>query len=114
RAGVARHQTLQALIEWGHALLSEREQAVFAQLAVFAGGWTLDADEAICDEGTRDEGRGANTIDLHSPLAPNNSTLDVLARLVEKSLVVADIGARDVARYRLLETLRQYAWARLV
>jgi non-specific serine/threonine protein kinase len=97
RAAVARHRTLQALIEWDYTLLSEREQEVFCRLAVFAGGWTLDEAEAV----VAGDGIAADEV------------LDLLARLVDKSLVVADVGPNDSARYRLLETLRQYARARL-
>src|SRR5262249_3832439 len=74
RSGPARHQTLRATLEWSHQLLSPVEQAVFAELGVFAGGWTMAAAEAVCAGDTVDEPEIA----------------DVLAVLVDKSLVVLD------------------------
>jgi predicted ATPase/DNA-binding CsgD family transcriptional regulator len=91
RIAVSRHQTLRAVIDWSYGLLTEVEQTVFQRLAVFAGGWTLEAAEAVC------AGDGIVKDDV----------LDVLARLVDKSLVQAEEG--DETRYRLLETVRQYA-----
>ncbi len=81
----ARQQTLAASIDWSHDLLDADERQVFRRLAVFAGGFTLDAAEAVC-----------------------GTAVDTLARLVDKSLVVAAGG-----RYRLLETIREYAVLRL-
>ncbi|TCO16820.1 putative ATPase [Kribbella steppae] len=83
----ARQQTLAASIDWSHDLLDPDERQVFRRLAVFAGGFTLDAAQSVC--GT-------------------SAVLEVLARLVDKSLVVAEGG-----RYRLLETIREYAGLRL-
>jgi tetratricopeptide (TPR) repeat protein len=94
RAAPARQRTLRGLIDWSHDLLDYRERALFARLAVFAGGWTLEAAEAI----------GAG-----DPLDPAD-VLDVLAGLVDKSLVVYD-SARS--RYRMLETVAHYARDRL-
>jgi non-specific serine/threonine protein kinase len=92
-AVLPRHQTLRAAIDWSYDLLSEKERALLRRLAVFAGGFTLDAAEAISvgDEIERSE------------------ILDALARLVSKSLVVAEILEQREARYHLLETVRQYA-----
>jgi non-specific serine/threonine protein kinase len=87
-----RHRTLRATLDWSHELLSEPERELFRRLAVFAGGWTLEAAEEVCSAG--DAGR--------------DGVLDLLSRLVEKSLVVADAG-----RYRMLEPIRQYSWERL-
>ncbi|GAB2652591.1 helix-turn-helix transcriptional regulator [Kribbella swartbergensis] len=87
RGVAARQQTLAASIDWSHDLLDDDERQVFRRLAVFAGGFTLDAAQAVC--GT-------------------SAVLEILARLVDKSLVVADGG-----RYRLLETIREYAGLRL-
>ncbi|MEV6603701.1 LuxR C-terminal-related transcriptional regulator [Kutzneria sp. NPDC051319] len=85
--GVAnRQQTLAASVRWSHDLLDDTERAVFRRLAVFHGGFTLDAARAVC----------------------NRDALVTLAGLVDKSLVVAEDG-----RYRLLETIREYAAARL-
>ena len=94
RSALPRQQTLRALIDWSYELLSEAERTLFRRLAVFAGGFTLDAAEAVgSDDGL-----------------PRDDVLDVLARLVEKSLVVLDV---DGARYRMLETVREYAAGQL-
>jgi len=91
---VARQQTLRALIDWSYELLSEDERAVFQRLAVFAGGWTMEAAEAVCSSGDVEKA----------------AVLDHLSELVDKSLVAMDA---DGMRYRLLETVRQYALERL-
>ena len=98
RTALPRHQTLRALIDWSYDLLSEAERTLLRQLSVFAGGWTLEAAEAICaGEGLmRDE------------------VLDILTQLVNKSLVIPDHESGVEARYRLLETIRQYARERLL
>jgi non-specific serine/threonine protein kinase len=93
----ARHQTLRATIEWSYELLSEKERLVFMRLGVFVGGWTLEAAEAVCS------GKGMPPVEL----------LDLLSRLVDKSLVTVDT-LDDVNRYRRLETIRQYARERFV
>lgn len=88
-----RQRTLRALIDWSHDLLPEDERALFRQLSIFAGGWTLEAAEAVCTDVPRD----ADVVDL-------------LVRLVEKSLVTLD---EETGRYGLLETVRQYAQEKL-
>src|SRR5262249_30654118 len=93
RTALPRHQTLAALVGWSYDLLAEPERALFNRLSVFAGGFGLDAAEAVCG----DEG----------------DVLDLLGNLVGKSLVVADGGAGGVERYHLLETLRHYGAERL-
>ena len=91
RGAAARHQTLAASIDWSHDLLDERDRIVFRRLAVFRGGFTLDAAQAVCDR---------------------NDVLVALRALVDKSLVTVE--ERDgVSRFRLLETIRQYASRRL-
>jgi predicted ATPase/class 3 adenylate cyclase len=95
RTALPRQQTLRALIDWSHDLLDERERALFRRLAVFAGGWTLEAAEAVCS------GEGVDA----------GEVLDLQSQLVDKSLVVLD---SERARYALLETVRQYAADRLV
>jgi predicted ATPase/DNA-binding CsgD family transcriptional regulator len=96
RGAVPRQQTLAASIEWSHALLAERDRIVFRRLAVFAGGFGLDAARAVAAGGA----------------IAREDVLDDLRRLVDKSLVVAE--ERDgEARYRLLETIRHYAADRL-
>lgn len=92
RTALPRQQTLRATIDWSYALLSDAERALFRQLAVFAGGWTLEALEAI---------------------GGDHNTLELLARLVDKSLVAADTQ-EGAARYHLLETIRHYALDKLV
>jgi predicted ATPase len=97
RSAVPRQQTLRALIDWSYDLLSAPEQQVLRHLAVFAGGWTLGAAETVCaGEGLEQE-----------------RVLDVLSRLVDKSLVQAERVLGQEARYGLLETIRQYAVERL-
>jgi predicted ATPase/class 3 adenylate cyclase len=96
RGAVARHQTLRATIDWSFQLLTEPEQRLLARLAVFAGGCTLDATEAVCGG----EGIEPDTV------------FELLASLVARSLVVAEEHGPD-SRYRLLETIRQYGEERL-
>jgi len=97
RAMVPRHQTLRQTIDWSHDLLADDERAVFRRLAVFVGGCSLEAAEAVCSGETIDSG----------------DILDLLARLVDKSLVVAETEGTE-GRYRQLETIRQYARDRLL
>jgi predicted ATPase/class 3 adenylate cyclase len=94
--GVARHQTLRATVDWSYQLLSDPERLLFDRLSVFAGGFDLPAVEEIC------AGEGIEQSDV----------LDLLAALVEKSLVDVQRSGPAV-RYRLLETLRQYGEERL-
>jgi predicted ATPase/DNA-binding CsgD family transcriptional regulator len=98
RTALPRQQTLRATLDWSNDLLSEPERRLFNRLSVFAGGWTLEAAEAVC------AGEGIEPDDV----------LDLLLRLVRKSLVLADESGDGAARYRLLETLRQYAHERLM
>jgi predicted ATPase/DNA-binding CsgD family transcriptional regulator len=92
----ARQQTLVASIDWSHDLLDEADRVVFRRLAVFAGGFSLDAARTVCG---------------HIDVGPDQ-VLAALGRLVDKSLVVVDEHAGE-ARYRLLETIREYARDRL-
>lgn len=94
RTALPRHQTLQALIDWSYELLAEDERALLRRLAVFVGGWTLEAAEVVC------AGEAVGEV-----LAP-------LTQLIDKSLVEVEPG-EQVARYRLLESIRQYALAKL-
>jgi predicted ATPase/class 3 adenylate cyclase len=89
-----RQQTLRALIDWSFELLTEQERALLRRLSVFAGGWTLEAAEAIGADG-----------DVSSA-----DVLGLLANLVDKSLVTLEAEGE---RYQLLETVRQYAQERL-
>ncbi len=96
KAAIPRQQTLRSLIDWSFELLEEREQAILRRLAVFAGGWSLPAAEHVCDGEPVDE----------------SEILDLLTSLVDKSLAMAD--PRDGStRYRLLDTVRAYAFERL-
>ena len=97
RRRIQRQQTLTAALDWSHDLLAEEERTVFRRLAVFAGGFFLDAAEAVCS------GDGI----------PAGSVLDLLGSLVAKSLVTAAEEDRGDARYRLLETVRIYAAEKL-
>jgi predicted ATPase len=93
-----RQQALRAAMDWSHSLLSETERAVLRRLSVFAGGWTLDAAETVS---------GAGEVEAWE-------VADCLAWLVDKSLVLFEEGdGQRPARYRLLETVRQYAAERL-
>jgi predicted ATPase/class 3 adenylate cyclase/DNA-binding CsgD family transcriptional regulator len=96
RTAVPRQQTLRASVDWSHALLSEPERVVFRRLAVFLGGFGLDGAHAV-----------AGDADM-----PRFEVLDALALLVDKSLVVTD-NTGGATRYRLLETVRQYAAEKL-
>ncbi len=96
RTALPRHQTLRALIDWSYDLLNPEERTLFDRLSVFAGGWTLAAAEAVASAGDTGEWL----------------VLDRLAALVDKSLVQA-VEVDGSTRYRLLETVRQYAAERL-
>ena len=89
---------MRATLDWSYGLLSRPEQVLFDRLAVFAGGWTLEAAEGVA---------GADD------LGPRD-VLPLLGRLVDKSLVVIEPGLAGLVRYRLLEALRQYGLERLV
>src|SRR5437762_4483995 len=96
RTALPHHRTLRSTIEWSHALLTGQEQILFRRLAVFAGGFTIDAAEAVA------EGGAISARDV----------LDLLSGLVDKSLVLLETEALE-ARYRMLETIRQFARERL-
>lgn len=96
RTALPRQQTMRALVDWSYDLLSDDERTLFRKLSVFAGGFTLESASAVCSDGTIDE----------------IATLDLLSSLVDKSLVHAEPEG-DRTRYRLLESLRQYARERL-
>jgi len=89
--GRGRHQTLRSTIDWSYDLLPENERALFRRLSVFAGGFDLQAMEAICGD-----------------------SLDTIEHLVDKSLVVVEQLSDERLRYRLLETLRHYAAERVI
>ena len=91
RTALPRQQTLRALIDWSYDILTTDEQALFRRLSVFAGSWTYEAAEMICGD---------------------SNFLDLLTQLINKSLVVVEEGKET--RYRLLETIRQYARDKLL
>jgi len=91
RTALPRQQTLRALIEWSYNLLSQQERILFTRLAIFVGGWRLEAAEQVCVE----ERDGFDVLDL-------------LSHLVDKSLVNVE-ETKDGLRYRMLETTRQFA-----
>ncbi len=93
RTAPARHQTLRATVDWSYQQLKEPERILLRRLAVFTGGWTLDMAEQVCG------GDGLWVEDV----------LSVLCGLVDKSLVLADAEVAGETRYRMLETIRQYA-----
>jgi predicted ATPase len=97
RTATARHQTLVAAIDWSYNLLSAAERTLFRRLAVFPGGWTLEAAEAVC------AGDGVARIEV----------LELLSGLVDKSLVLTE-ERRGYLRYRFMVMLREYAqkWLR--
>ena len=95
RTAMPRQQTLRGTLDWSYDLLSEPEKRLFCRLSAFAGGWTLEAAEAVgvCLEG--------------------ETVLDLLGTLVDKSLVVVEVAEDRSARYTLLEPVRQYAREKL-
>lgn len=97
RTAPPHQQTLRALLDWSHDLLPPAEKALLRRLSVFVGGWPLEAAEAVCTGGEVEE----------------EEVLDQLARLVAKSLAVAETPDEGRVRYRLLESLRAYARERL-
>ncbi|MSP12042.1 MAG: tetratricopeptide repeat protein [Chloroflexi bacterium] len=97
RTALPRQRTLQSLIDWSFNMLETSEQTLLRRLSIFAGGWTLEAAEAGC------AGDGLAAYDV----------LDLLAQLANKSLVAVETQ-HGVARYRLLETIRQYAQDKLL
>jgi len=91
RTALPRQQTLRAMIDWSYSLLTEPEKTLFRRLAVFVGGWTLEAAESVCEEQESEF-----------------EILDLLTRLVDKSLVFGE-ESRGEVRYHRLETIRQYS-----
>jgi len=104
RSAMPRQQTLQATVDWSFGLLTAPERDMLTRLSVFAGGFDLQAAEAVCSPGSAS---GASSVS-GSGGTDQIEILDQLGSLVDKSLVVADRTAESI-RYRLLETIRQYA-----
>lgn len=95
----ARHRTMASAIAWSHDLLSKTEQLLFRRLAVFVGGFSLDAAESVA------------THDVDWP--PGTSVMDMVQSLVHHSLVTHDVSQADEARFRMLEPIREFALAQL-
>jgi len=93
----ARQQTLRALVDWSYDLLQEKERALLARLSIFSGGFSLSAAESICGD----------------TAVPGEEILDLVASLVDKSMLMVDEG-ESAARYRMLETIRDYAREKLL
>ena len=98
RTAVARQRTLEATVDWSYQLLSDAERELLGRLSVFPAGWTLGAAESVC---------GGDGIDA-------GDMLDLLSRLVSKSLVAFENDFAGERRYRFLETVRQFARERLM
>jgi predicted ATPase/DNA-binding CsgD family transcriptional regulator len=96
RTAPPRQQTLRAATDWSHDLLTQSEQILLRRLAVFSG-WSLEMAERVCAD----------------ELVPPGRVLDLLAGLIDKSLVIMDGETHGLAHYRLLDTIREYAAARL-
>jgi predicted ATPase/DNA-binding CsgD family transcriptional regulator len=107
RAGLPRQRTLRAMVDWSWELLTSAERVVLGRLSVFAGGFGLAAAEAVAaDEVAADEVAAGEEV-------PAGEVLGLLGALVDKSLVQFDGAGAGPARYRLLETVRQYAMGQL-
>jgi predicted ATPase/DNA-binding CsgD family transcriptional regulator len=91
-----RHQTLEAALDWSYQLLAREEKKVLQRLSVFASGWTLDAAETICSDGS-----------LH-----RTEVMDIVSNVVDKSFIVTNRSENGI-RHRFLETIRQYAQEKL-
>jgi predicted ATPase/DNA-binding CsgD family transcriptional regulator len=98
RTALPKQQTLQASIDWSWQLLDHSEQMVLSRLSMFAGGWTLEAAEAVCV---------GNGVEVYA-------VLDLMTQLVNKSLILAERARGQEARYRILGTIRKYARERLI
>ncbi|MFC9894251.1 BTAD domain-containing putative transcriptional regulator [Nocardia sp. NPDC127579] len=97
RTAIAQHRTLRAVVDWSWELLTDAERLVLRRLAVFAGGANLEAAERVCADGD---------------VVEQWEVLELLTALAEKSLLL--VTADDVPRYRMLETIKQYATTRLI
>jgi predicted ATPase/DNA-binding XRE family transcriptional regulator len=99
RTALPRHQTLQAMVDWSHDLLTETERVLLRRISIFLGGWTLEAAENVC----------ADEVEIHFA-----DILDLLTSLFNKSLIIVERKAGDETRYSMLETIRQYAREKLL
>ncbi len=119
RTALPRQQTLRATIDWSYDLLSDSERTLLRRLSVFAGGWLLEAAEAVgADSAVGDDPRVSPGDETHgrrvdTRIDPYNM-LDLLTQLVNKSLVSAEREQGRETRYGMLETIRQYAREKLI
>ncbi len=97
RTALPRQQTLRATVDWSYELLAAKERVILNRVTVFAGGFTLEAAEDVCADGD----------------VPSSEVLDLVSALVDKSLVVPEETEGGGARYRLLETIRDYGSEKL-
>ena len=97
RVALERHQTLRTAIDWSYNLLSQPEQSLFRRVSVFIAGWTLEAAESVCTD----------------KLVRRDDVLNLLEQLINKSLVIMEASEGE-PRYRMLETIRQYANEKLI
>jgi len=98
RTTLPRHQTLEATIEWSYDLLSKAERVLLGRLSIFSGGWTLESAEAVVSD---------------SALVTTETVLDLLSKLVNKSLVIVEWQAGAEARHRMLQTIHMFAREKL-
>ena len=107
----ARHQTMRAVLDWSDALLSQDERVLFRRLAIFAGGFTFEAAEAVCGDGENERTRDGEQRSLPHSIS-RSLILDLLSNLIDKSLVMVNESDGEM-RYRMLEPLREYAREKL-
>ncbi len=108
-----RQQTLRRAIDWSYDLLDEAEQRLFRRLGVFMGGCTIEAAEFINEERRTMNDEGAESPNSSSSFIVHPSSLDLLAALVDKSLLQREDGRDGHSRFTMLETIREYARERL-
>ena len=112
RTSLPRQQTLRALIDWSYDILSDNECLLLRRLSVFAGGWTLEAAEEVCSDQSSVNSEQSATTENRLLIT---DILDLLTQLVNKSLVVViEHSQSGETRYRMLETIRQYAREKLL
>jgi non-specific serine/threonine protein kinase len=114
RTALPRQQTLRATMDWSHDLLSDAERVLLRRLAVFAGSFTLEAAETVCADGVDSwqltvdsKGTGPSELSTVNGQLSTGEVLDLLSQLVDKSLVLVEQHGA-MARYRLLDTTREY------
>jgi predicted ATPase/DNA-binding XRE family transcriptional regulator len=101
RTALKRHQTLGGVVDWSYNLLLPKEQVLFRRLSVFVGGWSLKAAESVCGDAAE------------QGTVRSDDVLDLLEQLINKSLVITE-DEHGTSRFRMLETIRQYAKEKLV